>query len=277
MAPKAHKAHRERLSREEILEALSDALLDLDYVDAMWEGGAAAYRRVDAWSDLDLYVVVRDDKVDDAFGAIEDVLSRISHIETKFPVAHPPASGIAQAFYRLETASPYLLVDLAVLKRSAPDKYLEPEIHGRAVFSIDKTGLSALPPLDAEAFVAKLMERLERLRGRFDTFAVFVQKELNRRNWMEALDSYRVIVLDSLVEVLRMRYGPLHYGFRTRYVHKELPRDVVKRLESLFFVKDVEDLKAKYEEASGWFREVADGIREVDVRALVPRAKLPSQ
>ncbi len=269
----AHKAHRERLTREEIVAELTEALADLDWVDAMWEGGAAAYKRVDAWSDLDLYVVVADDKVEDALVAIEDVFSRISHIEAKFVVPHPPAAGIAQAFYRLETASPYLLVDLAVLKRSAPDKYLEPEIHGRAVFYIDKKGMGDLPPLDADAFVAKLMERLERLRSRFDMFGVLVQKELNRRNWMEAVDAYRVIVLDSLVEVLRMKHGPLHYNFRTRYVHKELPPDVVKRLESLFFVRDVEDLRAKYQEATGWFREVADSIREADVRALVPGAR----
>ncbi len=276
MAPKARKAHREKLSREEIVAALTEALVGLDYVDAMWEGGAAAYRRVDAWSDLDLYVVAADDRVGDAFRAVEDVLARISHVESKFAVPHPPASGLAQAFYRLETASPYLLIDLAVLKRSAPDKYLEPEIHGRAVFYIDKKGMAALPALDAEAFVKGLMERLGRLRDRFDMFGVFVQKELNRRNWMEAVDSYRVIVLGSLVEVLRMKNGPLHYNFGTRYVHKELPREVAKRLESLFFVADVDGLKAKYEEASSWFREVADSIREIDVRALVPGARMPS-
>jgi len=244
------------VTRESILGALRGALEPLPRVLAFFEGGAIAWGRLDAWSDVDLYVVVEDDAVDDAFRVVDGALADLARIEQKFTVPHPPASGIAQAFYRLEGAGPHLLVDLAVLKRSAPDKYLEPEIHGNNVVYFDKAGVTKVPPLDRAAFAAKMGERLDRLRGRFAMFAPFVEKELNRGNALEAIDAYRAIVLGSLVEVLRMKHGPVHYGFGMHYVHHELPPDVVARLVDLAYVRDPNDLAAKYREASAWFREV---------------------
>lgn len=260
--------------REAIIRALTEALRPLAYVRAFWEGGAAAYHRVDAWSDLDLYVVVDDDRLPDAFPAVEGALRTLAPIERKYEVPWPAESGIAQAFYRLQGASPYLLVDLAVMKASAPDKFLEPELHGPAVFYLNPSGLTP-PALDLEAFLAKLKGRLDRLRTRFDLFAMFVDKELNRGNSLEALDAYQVMVFDPLVEVLRMRHGPFHYAFRMRYVHYEFPQDVVRRLERLAFVRDAADLEAKSAEAGAWFRETAGSIDLERIRSEL-RTRAPA-
>ena len=250
----------ETVTREAIVRKLGDALQPLARVLAFYEGGAIAWGRLDAWSDVDLYAIVEDDAVEETFRTIDGTLAGLARIEQKFTVPHPPASGIAQAFYRLEGAGPHLLVDLAVVKRSAPDKYLEPEIHGRSVVYFDKAGVTQVEPLDRTAFDAKMRERLDRLRGRFAMFAPFVEKELNRRNWLEALDAYRAIVLDSLVEVLRMKHGPLHHGFRMHYVRYELPPEVVRRLVHLAYVGDEGDLRAKFREASAWFHEAAEAL-----------------
>lgn len=247
-------------TRESILRVLRDALEPEPRVLAFYEGGAIAWGRLDAWSDVDLYVVVEDDALDDTFRRIDEALAGLARVERKFAVPHPPASGLAQAFYRLEGAGPHLLVDLAVLKRSAPEKYLEPELHGKNVVYFDKAGVTRVPPLDRAAFDAKMRERLARLRGRFAIFAPFVEKEMNRRNWLEALDAYRAIVLSSLVEVLRMRHAPLHHGFGMHYVHYELPPEAAERLVRLAYVRDPEDLAAKYREASAWFHETAGSL-----------------
>ena len=83
---------------------------------------------------------------------------------------------------------------------------------------------------------------------------------------------YRALVLQSLVEALRMRYGPLHYDFRMRYVYRELPKDVVRKLERLAFVKDAKDLAAKHCEAVAWFDEAIRAIDETKVREMVSAA-----
>ena len=260
------------VNRDAILSALVAALKPLPFVDAMWEGGAAAFDRLDEWSDIDLYIVAADDRVDATFRVVGEALGGLSPIRWKYEPAWPAESGIAQAFYRLEHASEYLLVDLAVLKRSAPDKFLEPELHGRAIFSFNKGDVVKLPSLDVDAFVKKVLERRDRLALRMALFGPFVSKELHRHNWLGALEAYQHIVLDSLIQVLRMRHYPAHYGYNVRYVYFELPRDVVQRLEGLSFVHSPEDIPELSRKAVEWFRETVSQVTEENVRSLVRAA-----
>jgi predicted nucleotidyltransferase len=254
------------VNREAILHALVAALEPLPFVDAMWEGGAAAFDRLDEWSDIDLYVVSADDKVEETLRTVEAALGALSPIRRKYEPVWPAESGIAQAFYRLEDASEYLLVDLAVLRRSAPDKFLEPELHGRAIFSFNKGDEVRLPPLDVDGFVRKVLERRDRLALRMALFGPLVSKELHRHNWLGALDAYQRIVLDSLVQVLRMRHYPAHYSFSVRYVYFELPPGVVRRLEVLSFVRSPEELPEMCRKAIEWFREEVSSVTEDLIR-----------
>jgi hypothetical protein len=66
-----------------------------------------------------------------------------------------------------------------------------------------------------------------------------------------------------------MRYGPRHYDFRMRYVYRELPPEVVRRLEALTFIKDPEDLASKYREARAWFDKAIEEVDETQVRREV--------
>ena len=261
------------VTREEILRGLARALEPLSYVDAMWEGGAAAYDRLDAWSDIDLYLVVADDHVAEAFRAVEDALTALSPIRRKYEPAWPAESGIAQAFYRLERTNEYLLVDLAVLKRSAPDKFLEPEVHGRAIFAFNKEGAVTVRPLDVDALVRRLLERLERLGARIALFGPFVSKELHRRNGLGALEAYQRIVLDSLAQALQIRYAPTHHGFNVRYARYDLPPQVVDKLESLSYVTSRDDIPEKCRVALEWFRETVAGMTEDEIRSRIRGAE----
>jgi len=260
-------AHETPLTRDSIVRALTVELQPLPSVHAFWEAGAAAFNRIDEWSDIDLYVVVdHAAAVPETFVAVERALTALSRIRLKHDVSWPPVSGIFQKFYRLEGTDEFLLVDLAVMTMSAPDKFLVQEIHGHAVFLFNKDASVRIPPLDTEAFVRGLLERRRRLIERMELFGPFVPKEIRRGQWLEALEFYRALVLPALVEALRMRYGPLHYDFRMRYVYRELPPEVLRRLEQLAFVKDPDDLAAKDEEALVWFREAIGAIDETEVR-----------
>jgi hypothetical protein len=75
-----------KLSHDIIIRALTDALKPLDYIHAFWEGGAIAFNRVDEWSDIDVYLVVDDDNVDQAFLDVERALRSLSPIKQKYDV-----------------------------------------------------------------------------------------------------------------------------------------------------------------------------------------------
>jgi hypothetical protein len=259
----------EKLSRETIIKTLVDAVEPLKFVQAFWEGGAAAFGRVDKWSDIDLYLVVDDKKAEDTFLVVESVLESLSPIERKYvpPSLHGP--GVYQAFYRLKEVSEYLLIDLAILQRSCPDKFLEPQIHGKVVFHFNKSDQINIPTLNKDALLKRLGERLERLKARVDLFNNYVPKEINRSNYLEAFDYYFRITLSTLTEILRMKYNPFHHDFVMRYVHYELPSNIIEKLMHLYFVKDENDLQNKYQEATDWLREIIAGIDEKQIWRVV--------
>jgi len=245
-----------KVTRDTVIMALVDALKPLDYVHAFYENGAIAFNRLDDWSDIDLNLVVDDEKIDDAFVAVETALKSLSPIKQKFAMSQLPWPGVSQAFYRLEQASEYLLIDLAVIKLSGPEKFLEPQIHGKPVFYFKKSDKIKVPILDKKELAKNLQQKLARLKDRFAMFNIFVQKEINRGNYLEALVLYHSITLGSVIDVLRIKYSPFHHDFKTRYVQYEFPKQITRRLEQLYFVNDGKDLLQKYHEATKWFNEI---------------------
>jgi hypothetical protein len=249
-----------RLTKKEIILALCDALEPLEYTYALWEGGAAAFERVDEWSDLDLMLDVEDERVNDALQVIDLTLRGLSPIELKYEVPQPAWHGHAQVFYRLQNTSRFLLIDIAVIKRSNPNKFLQPELHGNAVVYFDKSGVVKPTPLDRKELAARLKDRLAALRVTFELFQILILKELNRGNLIEALSFYHNFTLKPLVEVLRIPHEPTRHGFYTRYIYYDMPPDIIHRLEKLFFVTDGDDLLAKRQEAEEWFYDTLDRI-----------------
>jgi hypothetical protein len=256
-----------KIGREDVLSALVSALEPLEYVHAMWEGGAAGFDRVDQWSDLDLQMVVADDRVEETFKRIEDALRSLTEIELKYRLPEPTWHGHSQCFYRLRDASPFLMIDLAVMKEnSEADRFMESRIHGVHRMIFDKTGAVQDKAVDVDEHLKKIQGRLETLKTMFDLFWILVPKEINRGNSIEAVSFYMNYTLRPLVEVLRIKYCPIRFFYYTRYAHYDLPPEVVTRLETLYFPKDLETLAKYRQEAEDWFWEVFDEIDLGEVR-----------
>ena len=245
-----------QLGRDEVFRSLADSLERKEYILAFWEGGAAASGTVDQWSDLDLYLLVRDDKVDDSFADVEAVLRTLSEVRLKLEVPRPGWPGVHQAFYKLARMSEYHVIDLAVIAISAEEKFLEPTVHGEARFGFNKIGVIDYPTYDEDATRNMALERRKHLADRIEIFGSFFQKEVNRGNIIEAMDLYHRLVLPTLIELLRMKHNLAHSGFGTRHVHAELPEDIVARLADLHFTKDVDELLRKHSEARRWISEL---------------------
>jgi hypothetical protein len=255
-----------QLTRDEIVSALEKAFLPLDWTHAMWQAGAIAFDRVDQWSDIDLQIDVDDDHVEETFAIVEKTLESLSPIDLKYRLPEPTWHGHSQAFYRLRGASPYLLLDLSVSRKSNPNKFIQPGIHGNAVVHFDRSGSTNYEPLDMTQLAGKLRSRLETLRLTFDLNRILTLKELHRGNIIEAISFYQGFVLRPLVEALRIRYAPTRHGFHTRYVQYDLPGDVVGTLESLFFVGSPDDLREKFDRAERLFRDTVEEIRLGEVQ-----------
>lgn len=251
------------ISRKEVTAAIKQALEPLDYVNAMWEAGAASFNRVDEWSDIDLGIDIADEKAQETFAAVEEALNTLTGIELTLVMPSNAWHGFEQKFYKLKNASPFLLVDLSLVKHSNPNKFLEKEVHGTAIVHFDKKGITTnVKPLDDEAWRQKIRLRLDDLRLKFDMFQPLVEKELNRGNSIEAIMFYLSWTLNPLLELLRTKYNMYHHNFGVRYVHYELPAEDIARLEPLYYLKNAQELNEGMQQARLYFNEVYEELNK---------------
>ena len=251
---------RTRLGRDDIVAALRAALEPCPGALAFWEGGSAAFGRADAWSDLDLYVLAADDAVDEIVAAVDRALAGLGPIAARRRLPEPTWHGHAQVFCLPADAPGHLVVDLVVLRRSLPERFLEQERHGVPLVYFDRTGEVAPHPMDRAAFAAGAERRLAGLRQEFALFQGFVGAEVARADPMAALAAYRNYTLRPLLEVLRMRHCPERYDYGPKYSRADLPAEVVTRLEHLFYVPGIEGIPERQAEAKAWFAETAAAL-----------------
>ena len=249
-----------QIKRDEIINTIVKSLEPIDYVNTLWEGGAAAFDRVDEWSDIDIAVIANDDKVDDVFSVVDKALADLSPIEIEFVIPPPGWHGIAQKFYRLENTSRFHVIDLSVIKLSGENKFMEPVIHGRSKVHFDKINLFANYKSEGDSIKAQARARIPGLKTSFDLFETLPEKEFNRGNNIEALQFYFGFILRPLVEALRIKYKPERYNFHTRYVQYDLPAEEVEKLQSLFYIASPSELPVKQVTAKKWLLEIIGEI-----------------
>jgi len=257
---------KEKITRNDIIDKLITGLKQKDFIYALWEGGAASFNRLDEWSDIDLYLVVKDDKVEVTYKNMKQILKDISEIEIEFRLPEPTWHGHCQVFWRLKETIPFLFLDTVFMKESSKDKFLQYKIHGKPLVHFDKIGIVKDDQIEVNSFFEKLKNRLEILKTNFGLFQVLTVKELNRGNDIEALSYYISYTFRPLVELLRIKYNPYHYNFFTSYIYYELPYDIVKRLQKLYFVSDIEKLREFRNEAEDWFWDIVRSINLDDLK-----------
>lgn len=242
--------------RHEIIEALRSALDSCDAVRGAWLGGSDATGRTDALSDIDLVAIARDEQIGEVFALVERALRERSEIELRFEVPRPTWHGHDQVFYKLAKAPPECLIDLAVIRASSPRQtwFLESERHGDAMVLVDRDGLLEPVPMDRPTHESKMRARLEALKTRFGMFQCLVDKAIARGLAVEASAFYSSFSLQPLVEVLRMLHCPDRYDFGMRYLERDLPPQMYRTVERLAFYGNLEQLRARQEEAGALFK-----------------------
>jgi predicted nucleotidyltransferase len=241
--------------RQKILETLINTLQPIDFVFALWQGGSAAHGYTDEWSDLDIQVTVEDERVEETFSIVEKALESISKIRFKLRVPEPTWHGHSQCFYQLEAASPFLMVDFVLMKRSNPNHFLDLERHGKLVVAFDKANLIVQTNLNQSEHLEGMKARFEILKIKFDFLQIFVKKEIYRGRFVEAIANYHNYTIQPLIEILGMVYRPNRYDFKTKYFSRDFPPDVIAKVSSLYCVKNLADLAEKQQLAEKIFAE----------------------
>ena len=249
------------VTRAGLVAALKQSLAGSDAVDAAWEGGSAAFGSDDEFSDVDAVAVVADDAVEATFARVEAALHALSPVTLRHDVAG--TAGFAQRFYRLRDAGEFLVVDLVLIRRSDPLLFREVELHGRGETWFDRRGILRAAHLDADADIAQAHARIPALATAFAMFQHLVTKERLRRRAVDALAFYQAMTLRPLAEAVRLLHCPQRRGFGLRYLARDLPGDAAAAIEALAFVRDLDDLADKHEQARRWFDLCIDRLQRL--------------
>ncbi|MFQ4142923.1 nucleotidyltransferase domain-containing protein [Chlorogloeopsis sp. ULAP02] len=249
--------------RDTILQTIITALQPKDFALAFWQGGSAAHGYTDEWSDIDIEVIVEDNYVEETFKIVEAALQSISAISLKYRVPEPTWHGHSQCFYQLAGVSPFLVIDFAVMKRSSHNDFLDIERHGNPVIAFDKANLVVPMHLDTKEHFAKMKERFICLKTTFGFRQLFVQKEILRGHFAEAVTRYHNYTLNPLVELLGMVYRPYRYDFMLlKYFSRDFPPEVVACVDALYSIRDLNELAKKHQLAKEIFAETLPNLEQ---------------
>ncbi|MEZ6235556.1 MAG: hypothetical protein R3B68_15325 [Phycisphaerales bacterium] len=247
--PSPHAA----LTRHAIIAHLRTALAESDDIRAAWLGGSDAFARADDLSDVDVFILVRRGRVEEAADHFRRSVERISPITCTLRMPMPSWHGCHQAFYQLRDAPEHLMVDWLAVEQGQTHEWSHVERHGTPEVWFDKDGDIRPTHIDAAANRATVEKRIAELETRFRLFRHLAAKQAARGLPADGASFYHNHVVRPLVDLLRCVYCPERHDYGLRYLRDDLPRDVYERVCGLCYPAGVADLPRLSGEAAELF------------------------
>ncbi|MBW6515878.1 MAG: hypothetical protein K0B81_04575 [Candidatus Cloacimonetes bacterium] len=126
-----------------------------------------------------------------------------------------------------------------------PQKLTEQDRHGKIVIWFDKENIyngSETSQADRE----KLINQYYHIAIDFDWLSIIeLKKALARKNWLAAQRCYLQFINRHLVSLLNLRYRPERADFGMRYVERDYPIEIIKKLEDFIKISSVEDIEER--------------------------------
>lgn len=245
--------------RVEINHKLKKLYENSNSVLAVWEGGSAATGYLDKYSDLDLGIIVIDDKIEDTFNLTEKFLSDNYGISHKFRMPEPSWHGHSQCFYKLDKAPELFYLDILIEKESAKNRFTESDRHGDSIIWFDKKNLIDSTPTPEDEIETKCKRQYNLISALLPFLEMDVTKQIERGNAIDAISIYGGL-LNRLGALLNIKYRSHKFDFGLRYYYRDLPKVEIEFLEEVLFVKDLDDLKEKLPRVTNKYRELIEEL-----------------
>jgi predicted nucleotidyltransferase len=258
------------VSRQQIIDTLGDSLREVSCIRGAWLGGSDASGRTDEWSDIDLAIIAEDDRIEETYERVHAALETLSPIELSFRFPMPTWHGHEQEILRLRDAGPWAIVDLVIMAKSNPNRFLERERHGEPLILFDHDGLVVPSPLDRAKHLEMVENRVAMLRTRFELFQSLVSKAALRGAGADAIYSYQALTHRPLIELLRIRYCPQRFDYGPRYLDRDLPADLRAQVEELAYVPSVDRIEEYRARVEVLFRENLGALEAGEWRVELP-------
>lgn len=251
--------------RNTIIADIVSHLEPVTSILALYQCGAAAFGRVDEWSDIDFIVLVEDGAIEPTFRLVDTYLESRFSLRASLGELKTSLSGVWEKTYSFEGESPYHIIEVAIIEKAAGVRFVEREIHGDIIIHFDKVGFTAPVPIDTAEFSDHLAQRLDQIEARLDIYHILPKKELHRGNAIEAFAFYYTYTLQPYLELLRIAHDPFRHSFGARYVYYDLPEGMARSLEPYFLVPDIETLSRNVAEIQNASKRLITELRDLDL------------
>jgi len=212
---------------------------------------------VDRYSDIDVWLDVRDGEEQAIFDEVERVLAELARIDFTYESEHSHPK-IRQKAIHIESTSEYLLIDVCIQSHSRDFEFIK-GINDELLVVFNRGGIRYRDADEAE-LNQFLTDRVHHIKNIFAQQTRVLSK-IERGEFLEAWMYYTKWTLQPLVELLRIRYVPRKFEYYFKHVHKDLPGEVVSQLEDLVRIKSIEDIRQGIAKASEIFRT---NLKEVE-------------
>ena len=226
-----------------IVEEIKEIMEQEKAVHAMWITGSVAEGYDDELSDIDLWLDIDDGQDKAIFSKIEEFLESKGELDINFTEGLTPP--YSHCVYHLAGMNPYHFIEITLHSHSNEIGLFDALRKIKVLF--DKDGTTNFKPFDKVSYDKMLQERKQFLIEKIEFGEQSIRKEITRRQFLEALHNYQFWLVEPVIELARIKHTPLKITYGLKHGTRDLPKDVVKEIESLYIIKNLEDLNNKIE------------------------------
>lgn len=216
-----------------IVKQIWETLEEDERVLACWLEGSLAREEEDDYSDINLWVAVKDKDFEEFVEDREAFAAQLGPVlSILYPNIMDPDDDLDSFRILLEGKPTTLAVEVNVQKRSRSFRFTKDSAaeHFKVIF--DKADIVKVRPFNPKRVEEYVYEVFEDLSVRFWHEAPMVSKALARNDLIEAVDLY-MKRLEDLVTVYRILHAPEKVDWGFKDIEYDLPEPAVKTVYTL--------------------------------------------
>ncbi len=234
-----------------IVDELETFLQEKSTVHAMWIAGSVAEGYDDELSDVDLWLDIDDDSEEAIFDSIEMFLQTKGELDVSFGEGITPP--FSHKVYHLANTDPLHFIEVTLHSHSHQFGVFDRLRKIKVLF--DKDNTTKFEPFDEAGYKKMLKDRKAFLLEKIVIGEVSVRKEIKRRQFPDAMHNYLFWLVEPVIELARIKLSPLKITFNLKHASRDLPKETVDEIESLYTVASLEDLNIKIDEIKSMLKK----------------------
>ncbi len=240
------------IDRDLVIKKLAEELKNDNSVQAMWLEGADANELVDKYSDLDIWIDVKDGTEKKIIKKVQTILELMGELDlvSDKKNTHPK---ILEYVFHLKNSSPFLLIEVGIQLNSRNFNFIEEFAHEQPKVIFDKKGVIKFSKLNKEEWEKEVSNDIYDIR---DIFRQQSRVKVKRKNFLEVYDSYLKWTIEPLIKMLRIKFCPFKKDYGFKHLDRDLPKNIVKKIKSLLIIKNVDDIARKQIIVQKWFSKL---------------------